>query len=446
MSTAEPAAAQSRLRARPTARGAALGVLTLVCWIGGDLVSLAPARALAAAGVLALLAGLVCIVCCAVRLQGRRELVDDAVTAGQSARVQVTIDPRALFLHLPLGRGILREQLPAALGGAHDLPLSGRMPHAVPIPRRGAHALGPYALIVRDLLGLFQVARRTEDGAVVMGLPPVEEVGLVGARAAGISREGADALEAAPGLGEIGPIARPYITGDDIRRVHWRASARTGRLMTREDEPASGLSAVIVLDTRRPAGSRTPERIDVEDRLISHAASLLEALGENGWEARVVDASGEEITRTDRRRGALGDSRGSSAVGREADALAARSSRLALAELDVDETDEDGDAGAAPMGQDHAAGHTALAIALGCEGPGAEEPFAGLSLDRFAGRARHRTAIALRPEGTDDDGVSTLRLGAWTLVRGRTGHRLAELLEHSEPALAHSSPDGGGRS
>src|SRR5699024_9821890 len=129
-------------------------------------------------------------------------------------------------------------------------------------------------------------------------------------RAAGILREGARSAAAAPGIGEIGPIARPYASGDDIRRINWRASARTGQLMTREDEPASGQSAVIVLDTSR----RENPSAEVEDALVSHAATVLDALGRSGWEVRILDASGDEITRTGRRRGIAGDS----PLGREA--------------------------------------------------------------------------------------------------------------------------------
>ena len=71
-----------------------------------------------------------------------------------------------------------------------------------------------------------------------------------------------------------------------------RASARTGTLMTREDEPTAGRSAVVVLDTTRRDGLEG----QVEEALVSHAATVLDSLGRNGWEVRIVDASGDEIT------------------------------------------------------------------------------------------------------------------------------------------------------
>ncbi|MFC7465373.1 DUF58 domain-containing protein [Brachybacterium sp. GCM10030252] len=452
---------------RPTARGIVAIVLAVACWVLADLTRVMPARYLAAALLLALLIGAAGILISRIGLDARRQVLDDAVPVGSVARVQLDLVGRPPLTVLPLGRGAVREHLPAALGGQGDLTLARHMPHVLRVSHRGPHELGPISIIVRDVFGLFHLRRTIEDGQRITGLPVVAELTPAAARATGITREGTVGAAMAPGVGEIGPIARPYATGDDIRRIHWRASARTGQLMTREDEPAEGHSAVVVLDTTR-RGEPDPE---VEDRLVSHAATVLESLGQNGWEVRVLEASGDEITRTGTRRGLSG----TSPLGSEADALEQRSSLMALAELDFDDD-------CTGIGQDHAAGHTALAIALG---PDDGEPFAGLELDRFAGRAANRTAIALRAlreddedsgrrrparrigpgaeademghdgvgadgiraDGTAADGVGAdgplgdpavgpaptrSRLGAWTLVRGTTADSLTDLLTAAE--------------
>ena len=436
---------------RPTGRGIVVLGLCLVMWLLGDLARVTPARQLAAALLIMLVIGAAGIVVGSVGLRARRYLVDDAVPVGSSARVMLELTGSAWLTVVPLGRGIVREHLPEPLGGQGDLPLDVRMPHVLHVGRRGGHELGPYSLIVRDLLGLFHLRRTVDDGLRLTGLPVIGVMEPAAERAAGILREGAHSTAAAPGIGEIGPIARPYASGDDIRRINWRASARTGQLMTREDEPASGQSAVIVLDTRR----RETPSVEVEDALVSHAATVLDALGRSGWEVRILDASGDEITRTGRRRGIAGDS----PLGREADAVEQRASLLALADVDFDDDAWGG------IGRDHAAGHTALAIALGIDDG---DPFSGLELDRFAGRAFRRTAIALRPalEGTDGAGTRSTprparrigpadgedfgqaheqharelaavrdrhaparsRLGAWTLVRGTAADTLTDLL------------------
>ena len=263
---------------RPTGRGIVVLVGTVVLWVLGDLARVVPLRQAAAAGLLMLVIGALGIAVSSVGLRPRRRLVDDAVPVGSVARVMLELTTAAWITHVPLGRGIAREHLPEELGGQGDLPLDQRMPHVLRVSRRGPHALGPYSLIVRDVLGMFHLRRTVDDGLVLRGLPVISEMAPAAERATGITREGAISAAAAPGVGEIGPIARPYATGDDIRRIHWRASARTGQLMTREDEPAAGHSAVIMLDTSR----RDNPSPQVEDALVSHAATVLNALGLNG--------------------------------------------------------------------------------------------------------------------------------------------------------------------
>ncbi|WP_114854239.1 DUF58 domain-containing protein [Brachybacterium sp. YJGR34] len=438
-------------RLRPTGRGIVVLVACLLLWVLGDLTRVVPARQVAAGLLLMLVIGAISIAVCSIGLRPRRSLVDDAVPVGAVARVQLELLGTPWITVVPLGRGVVREHLPEALGGQGDLPMDRAMPHVLRVARRGAHPLGAYSLIVRDVFGLFHLRRTLNDSLQITGLPVIAEMSPAAERATGIAREDALGTAAAPGVGEIGPIARPYASGDDIRRIHWRASARTGQLMTREDEPAAGFSAVIVLDTSQ----RAHPSAEVEDRLVSHAATLLESLGLNGWDVRILDASGDEITRSSRRRGIPGPS----PLGSEADAVERRASLLALADVAFDDDASGG------IGHDHAAGHTALAIALG---PDTGEPFSGLELDRFAGRATRRTAIAVRsvlaeseqsaprrarrlepadaPDGGRAEQLAAAReqhtptrseLGAWTLVRGTTADALTDLLtaaREEEPA------------
>lgn len=431
---------------RPTARGLILLVLTLAAWLLADLTRIQPARTLAAAGLLALTIGAVCILASLVGLHARRTVLDDAVPAGSPTRIRLELARHALISRLPLGRGAVREHLPPVLGGDGDLALRAAMPHLLTVQRRGHHPLGPLSLVVRDPFGLFHVRRTITDDAHVTGLPVVTQIDPSAARAAGIDAGSTRPAPAHSGPGEISPIPRPYASGDDIRRVHWLATARAGKLMTREDEPAAGLSAVIIIDTiRHGAGADPAGRVAVEDRLISHAASLIEALGAHGWDVRVLDAGGDEILHTGRRRASHGIA-GVSPLGHEADARTRRTALLALAELAFEDealpgpadlmdaadlagahgtdTPAGPDAPARRVSHDHAAGGSSLAFALGIDDG---EPFAGLDLDRFAGRSRQRIAIALRP-AEHAPPPQTASLGNWILVRGSVADALSDLL------------------
>lgn len=67
---------------------------------------------------------------------------------------------------------------------------------------------------------------------------------------------------------------RPYVVGDELRRVNWRATARTGELMVRTDEQPRTARTTVVLDRRSAAYSA-----DGFERAVSAALSALHA----GW-------------------------------------------------------------------------------------------------------------------------------------------------------------------
>jgi uncharacterized protein (DUF58 family) len=66
---------------------------------------------------------------------------------------------------------------------------------------------------------------------------------------------------------------RDYVLGDDLRRVVWRASARTGRLLVRESEQGITDRVVVLLDTDR-AWHRPGEVSDTFEVAVRCAASL----------------------------------------------------------------------------------------------------------------------------------------------------------------------------
>ena len=50
--------------------------------------------------------------------------------------------------------------------------------------------------------------------------------------------------------GEDDAATRDYRRGDDLRRIHWRSTARRGELMVRREEQPWQSRAVLLLDTR----------------------------------------------------------------------------------------------------------------------------------------------------------------------------------------------------
>ena len=116
-------------------------------------------------------------------------------------------------------------------------------------PRRGLFPIGPLVVeysdpfgMVRSLTAVGSVDRLTVVPAVV-DLPDGGPVLIDG--------DGSAQLVQRRAVGNDDDLStREYRWGDALRRVHWRASARHGELMVRQEEHRSHPDARIIIDTR----------------------------------------------------------------------------------------------------------------------------------------------------------------------------------------------------
>ncbi|KUG53573.1 hypothetical protein AVL62_01965 [Serinicoccus chungangensis] len=127
-----------------------------------------------------------------------------------------------------------------------------RLHYSVRSRHRGAYALGPIVLRQRDPFGLtfrtLQLASRTE----LLVLPRV--VGLGEDRMRGSSRGSEGEQPQMIALhGEDDVSIRTYRDGDELRRVHWPATAHRGELMVRQEDRPARRRAVLLLDSRAQA-------------------------------------------------------------------------------------------------------------------------------------------------------------------------------------------------
>jgi uncharacterized protein (DUF58 family) len=83
---------------------------------------------------------------------------------------------------------------------------------------------------------------------------------------------------------------RQYEVGDDLRRVHWRSTARTGELMLRQDEMPWESRSTVLLDTRAAA-----HQGESFERAVEVAASLVTAVCRGRRQVRFLTTGGVEI-------------------------------------------------------------------------------------------------------------------------------------------------------
>ncbi|WP_395105153.1 DUF58 domain-containing protein [Actinomadura sp. SCN-SB] len=133
--------------------------------------------------------------------------------------------------------------------------------------RRGVFDIGPLEAGRVDALGLASSVRRHGETTRVLVHPPVHPMRAV-PNGAVVDPDGRRDAADSGGLTFHG--LREYVPGDDLRRVHWRSSARQGRLMTREHVDTSRPRIVVLVD-RRVTG------LGELDEVAAAAASVLVA-------------------------------------------------------------------------------------------------------------------------------------------------------------------------
>jgi uncharacterized protein (DUF58 family) len=170
----------------------------------------------------------------------------------------------------------------------------GESAHAayhLPTGRRGRFRIGPLAVAASDPFGL---ARRTwtlPTDTDVLVWPRVHDI-LAPRQPGGRVVASVEPMQARAQAadGEEFLTLREYEVGDDLRRVHWRSTARVGDLMIRQDEAQWRARAVVVLDTRPAAHDAASFETAVEA-----TASIVDRLTRMRRRVEVLTSAGRSL-------------------------------------------------------------------------------------------------------------------------------------------------------
>ena len=145
---------------------------------------------------------------------------------------------------------------------------------------------------VSDPFGLVELGRSFRSTVSLTVTPrtvPLPPIPLGGAwTGSGDNRPRAFAIGSAEDV-----TVREYRRGDDLRRVHWRSSARIGELMVRREEQPWQSRATLFLDNRMRAHRGQGIASSLE-AAVSAAASIAVHLSQRGFTVRLVTAAGED--------------------------------------------------------------------------------------------------------------------------------------------------------
>lgn len=114
---------------------------------------------------------------------------------------------------------------------------------------RGRFTLGPLTLRSGDAYGLATNTALLPGSTEILVLPRFEVLGRGRPHASGIGAEGSiPHMVALHGDDDV--AVRNYREGDDLRRIHWPATAHRSELMVRQEDHPARRRAIIVLDSR----------------------------------------------------------------------------------------------------------------------------------------------------------------------------------------------------
>ena len=366
------------------------------------------------------------------RLSSRRRLASGRTAAGQETSVTLRLDN---ISRLPTGLMLVEDRVPYVLGSRPRFVLDRVEPrgrrevtYTVRSDVRGRYELGPLAIRLTDPFGMCELQRSFSARDTLVVTPHVQRLPTV-PLAGEWTGSGESRARSLASSGEDDAGVREYRQGDDLRRVHWRSTARLGQLMVRREEQPWQARCTVLLDTRGTAhGGEGPG--SSFEWAVSAAASVAIHLVQHGYFVRLVTDTGAQVGG-----GELAiDGRGADVEGAILDSLAV---------IDTSSNASLRDAGASLR---RGGGDGLLVAVLGSLAP--EEA-------RLLSRLRHGSTSAVAvlldaqswgspsrrggPAASTAGGSATLlRAAGWRVLPARAGDSLPELWRD---ASRHRVPD-----
>jgi uncharacterized protein (DUF58 family) len=227
------------------------------------------------------------------RLRADRELVPSRIAVGRECLAHLELRCTGRFS----GRLLLEDLLPEALGGRRRAVLA-RLPQHRPVQliyplrpvTRSVHSLGPLIARTTDPLGLAECSSTLAGQSQLVVIPAVVPLtGLPAGGELGAGDSGGGRVGVSPGQDAV--VVRGYRQGDDMRKVHWRTTARRDTLMVRVEEWPERSGVTVLLDHRAAAHRGSGPTSSLE-YAVSLAASVYVHLRQRRQRVRLITVDG----------------------------------------------------------------------------------------------------------------------------------------------------------
>jgi len=228
------------------------------------------------------------------QLRCERHILPPRVAPGQPATVAVRLEN---ISRISTGLLLAEETIPYSLGARPRYVLNGiersgsrEVSYQLRSDLRGKFVVGPMRVRIADVFGLVELTANFATKNTLTVTPKI--VPLISAATTGSwSSDGDGRTRMTAAAGDDDVIPRAYRDGDELRRVHWRSTARYGELMVRREEQRWQDRAVVILDSRRSAHTGTGPSSSFEFA-VSAAASIGVHLARAGLDGHLLSDAG----------------------------------------------------------------------------------------------------------------------------------------------------------
>ncbi len=210
------------------------------------------------------------------------------IYARSPATVGVTVRQRGAFpawlLVLRLGEQS-RPSVLTRVGGRGSADGVQHREQEVLFPERGRHRIDSVQISSLYPLGFFRVSKRLPSASELIVFPELFEAASL--RIRDLGAHGDDSKDK-PGRGFELHALRDFRAGDDPRHVHWKQTARTGRVIVQDRQTDDCRRLSLVLDNAVPPAQTVQQIRPRFEQLVSEAATAaVDYLG-RGYEVELV--------------------------------------------------------------------------------------------------------------------------------------------------------------
>ena len=205
-----------------------------------------------------------------LEIDRERQVEGEEVSASLEVRTRMPVARLELLLSLPDG---LESDAPNPVLLALDLDERRELEVPLRCTHWGAYLVGQVFVRVQDRFGLLAYERSYDLRRPLKVYPrgesldkllrPLQTLSFSGSQTTGTRGEGIEFAD-----------LRPFVPGDRIRRINWRATARRGEPWVNETHPERNTDVVIFLDTfaeaRSGAGSTLDLAVQAAGSLAAH--------------------------------------------------------------------------------------------------------------------------------------------------------------------------------